>query len=85
LLEAFHFGVPVIARPAAGVPEVAGDAALLPADSDLAVVAELLHLAVTDRELRDELRRRGRARLEVYAYERTAGKLRDTMRRMVPS
>ena len=27
LLEAFHFGVPVIARPIGGVPEVAGDAA----------------------------------------------------------
>ena len=29
LLEAFHFGVPVIARPGGAVPEVAGDAALL--------------------------------------------------------
>ena len=86
LLEAFHFGLPVIARSAAGVPEVAGNAALLLDDAaDLAVVAELLHLALTDRGLRDELRRRAEARLEVYAYERTARKLQETMQRMAPS
>ncbi|MGH2900310.1 MAG: glycosyltransferase, partial [Solirubrobacteraceae bacterium] len=43
LLEAFHFGVPVIARAIGGVPEVAGDAALLlQAGDDESVVAELL-------------------------------------------
>src|SRR5205823_4574848 len=38
LLEAFHFGVPVVARPVGGVPEVAGDAALLVEDRDPAVI-----------------------------------------------
>jgi len=82
LLEAFHFGVPVIARSVAGVPEVVGDAALLLDDSDVAVVAELLHLAVTDRELREELSRRAQARLDVYAYDRTARKLQETMHKV---
>jgi glycosyltransferase involved in cell wall biosynthesis len=76
VLEAFHFGVPVIARPAGAVPEVAGDAALLVEDRDPAVIAELLHLAVTDSELRAELRRRGQARLERFAPERVAERLR---------
>jgi glycosyltransferase involved in cell wall biosynthesis len=83
LLEAFHFGVPVVARPAAGVPEVAGDAALLIDPDDLAVVAELIHLAVTDGELRAELARRGQKRLDVYAYERTAAKLRGALEGLV--
>ncbi|MDQ3739462.1 MAG: glycosyltransferase, partial [Actinomycetota bacterium] len=48
LLEAFHFGVPVVARPAGAVPEVAGDAALLADDRDLGVLAELVALAVED-------------------------------------
>lgn len=76
LLESFHFGVPVVARPAGAVPEVAGDAALLVDDPDLAVVAELVHLAVSDAELRAELRRRGDVRLEEYAPERVAARLR---------
>ena len=77
LLEAFHFGVPVLARSVGGVPEVVGDAALLLADGDdEGVVAELLALAVSDRSLRDELRARGAARVAAYAPEPTARKLR---------
>ena len=50
--------MPVVSRPAGGIPEVAGDAALLTSDRDLAVVAELVALAVEDAELRAELRER---------------------------
>ena len=77
LLEAFHFGVPVIARPVGGVPEVAGDAALLLADDDgESVVAELLALAVADAGLRGELRERAARRVAAYAPEPTARALR---------
>jgi glycosyltransferase involved in cell wall biosynthesis len=90
LLEAFHFGVPVIARGVGGIPEVAGDAALLLdapelAEVDLALVAELLHLAATDAELRAELARRGRERLRAFAHDTTAAKLRDAVERVVMS
>ncbi len=76
LLEAFHFGVPVVARPSGGIPEVAGDAALLAADRDLAVLAELVALAVEDAELAAALRERGRERLPAYAPERTEAAMR---------
>ncbi|HEX8085966.1 MAG TPA: glycosyltransferase family 4 protein [Solirubrobacteraceae bacterium] len=79
LLEAFHFGVPVVARPSGGVPEVAGDAALLPADRDLAVLAELVALAIEDVPLADALRTRGRARLAAFAPERAE----EAMRRLL--
>jgi glycosyltransferase involved in cell wall biosynthesis len=79
LVEAFRFGVPVIARPAGAVPETAGDAALLVDDPDLAVVAELLHLVVTDAALRNELRRRGRERLRAFTPDAIAVKLRQAV------
>jgi glycosyltransferase involved in cell wall biosynthesis len=76
VLEAFQFGVPVVARPSGAIPEVAGDAAVLVEDADLAVVAELVHLAVSDDGLRAELYRRGEERLKVFAAERVAARLR---------
>jgi L-malate glycosyltransferase len=76
LLEAFHAEVPVIARPCGGMPEVGGDAVLWVEEPDLAVVAELLHLTLTDGELRAELARRGRRRAEEFAPERVAAKVR---------
>ncbi len=76
LVEAFAFGVPVIARPFGAVPEVAGDAALLVPDPEPAVIAELLHLVVSDTELRGELIRRGHRRLAAFAPERIAARLR---------
>jgi glycosyltransferase involved in cell wall biosynthesis len=81
LLEAFHFGVPVVARAAGGIAEVAGDAALLLADEepDLAVVAEAVQLAVSDSGLRAALRERGAARLEAFAPERAAAALRSAV------
>ena len=77
LLEAFHFGIPVVARPAGGMPEVAGDAALwTDGEPDLAVVAELLGIALSDDELRAELEAAGRERLGEFTRERTEEKLR---------
>jgi len=80
LLEAFHFGVPVIARDVGAIGEVVGDAGVLlgPQDS-LDVVAELLRVVIGDPELRSELRERGRRRLDVYEYSRTAERLRSSL------
>jgi glycosyltransferase involved in cell wall biosynthesis len=79
LLEAFHAGVPVVARPAGGMPEVGGDAVLWADGGDPAMAAELLHLALTDDELRGELIGRGRTRAAEFASERVAALLRDAV------
>jgi glycosyltransferase involved in cell wall biosynthesis len=83
VLEAFSQGLPVIARPAGAIPETTGDAAILVDDTDLAVISELIHLAVTDAELRAELRRRGRARLALYSPDRVAERLREAVQATV--
>jgi glycosyltransferase involved in cell wall biosynthesis len=80
LLEACHFGVPVVARPVGGIPEVIGDAGLLLGEGDgESVVAELLALAVADGELRSALRERAAGRVAAYAPEPTARKLRAAL------
>ncbi|MDQ6778631.1 MAG: glycosyltransferase [Actinomycetota bacterium] len=79
VLEALSQGLPVIARPAGAIPETTGDAAILVDDPDLAVIAELVHLAVTDAELRAELRRRGEQRLALYSPDRVADRLREAV------
>jgi glycosyltransferase involved in cell wall biosynthesis len=76
LVEAFSFGLPVIARPCGAIPEVAGDAAVMVPDPDPTVVAELLHLVVSDAELAAELIRRGRARLPAFSPDQVAPRLR---------
>ncbi|MBA3328814.1 MAG: hypothetical protein H0T43_10995, partial [Solirubrobacterales bacterium] len=54
-------------------------ALLLGEDDDAAVAAELVHLAVSDPELRSALRERGGARIAAYAPEPTVAKLRAAL------
>ena len=79
LLEAFATGTPVIARPIGGMPEVGGNAVLWATDRDLAVIAELIDIAVRDAALRSTLIERGRRRLEQYAPERALELLREAV------
>jgi glycosyltransferase involved in cell wall biosynthesis len=83
LLEAFHFGLPVVARPVGGMPEVGGDAVLWTGDGppDPAVVAELIELAVRDQDLHAELARRAGARLVEFSHERTVKKALSAVER----
>jgi glycosyltransferase involved in cell wall biosynthesis len=78
VLEAFAHGVPVVARPRGALPETCGDAALL-LDGTLEAMAELVHLAITDAELRATLRERGSARLAAYAPERAEAAMRELL------
>ncbi|HVE67117.1 MAG TPA: glycosyltransferase family 4 protein [Solirubrobacteraceae bacterium] len=79
LLEALHFGLPVVARRAAAVPEVLGDAGVLLDDPDLATVAEAIDLCVRGEALRAELRARGERRLAEFAPERTREAVRGAV------
>lgn len=83
ILEAFHYGLPVVGRPSGGVAEVAGDAAILTDDEDLGVMAALLDSALGDPELRGELRARGTRRLAAYDETTTAQALRRAIERVV--
>jgi glycosyltransferase involved in cell wall biosynthesis len=83
LLEAMHFGVPVVAHGAAGVPGTMGEAGLLFADLDFPSIAELVHRAVHDHELREAVVAGQRARLRAFDPETIGGALRDHLTALV--
>lgn len=72
LLEAMAFGVPVVAREYAAVPETVGGAGLvLPADASPAVAAEAVARIVGDEPVRQGLMAAGRARVKGFDPART--------------
>lgn len=66
LLEAMHFGVPVVAYAAAGVPGTLGGAGLLVEEKDFPTIAELAHRAATDPGLRAAVAAGQRERLGTF-------------------
>jgi glycosyltransferase involved in cell wall biosynthesis len=72
LLEAMARGVPVACSDTSSLPEVAGEAALLFDPRDEGQIAEALRRILTDAELRGRLRALGRARAQLFTWERTA-------------
>jgi len=69
LLEAMHFGVPILARHAAAIPETLGDAGLMFVDDGPAPLAEMMHVLATDTPTRERLVANGRQRVAMFAPE----------------
>ncbi len=72
VLEAMHYGVPVVAAEAGALPEVVGDAGLLVDPADPSGLAEVMHRVVTDGPLALELVQRGEARVRRFSWRRMA-------------
>lgn len=72
VLEAMACGTPVITSTSSSLPEAAGDAALLVDCRDEAALAGAIERLASDRALRADLARRGRARAALFPWSRTA-------------
>jgi glycosyltransferase involved in cell wall biosynthesis len=82
-LEAMARGVPVIASNVSVMPEVLGDAALLVDPYDTEVIAGGLVRMLEDRQLRQELIRKGKERVRQFTWERTARQTLDVYREVI--
>ncbi|MCD6291389.1 MAG: glycosyltransferase family 4 protein [Anaerolineae bacterium] len=71
-LEAMACGTPVVVSNVASLPEVVGDAGLLIDPNNWEELAVALWRVLTDRELADELRRKGLQRAALFSWERAA-------------
>ena len=82
LVESMHFGLPILARKAAAVPETLGDAGVLFTRLGYAEVAEMAHLLLTDEALRSQVVAKQRERLQDLAPSRVEARLRHILARL---
>lgn len=80
VLEAMHFGMPVVARAESAVPETVGDAGLLLPDGDPVLVATAVDRVLSDGPLRDRLVAAGRERTRHYSLAATGRRFLDVLR-----
>lgn len=79
-LEALKCGVPVISSDIAAVREVAADAALLVDPHDPQELSGAMCKVISDRSLRDSLIAKGRERVKLFTWEKTAEKTLEVYR-----
>jgi glycosyltransferase involved in cell wall biosynthesis len=72
LLQAMACELPVVASRAVSIPEVVGDAALLFNPRDTKEMTEALEKIITDKNLREELIKRGKERVKNFSWEKCA-------------
>jgi len=82
LIESMYFGLPILARKAAAVPETLGDAGVLFTRLGYKKVAEMAHLLVSDESLKAQVIARQRQRLQDFAHDRVEAKLREILIRL---
>jgi glycosyltransferase involved in cell wall biosynthesis len=81
LLEAMHFGVPIVAYAAAAVPGTLGDGGLLVKEKKYDEIAELVDYVMTEKGVAESLVEAGRRRLGDFAPEKIEGQLWDVLKR----
>lgn len=81
-LEAMHFDCPVVCSNTSSIPEVVGDAARLFDPEDIDALRAAIEEVVGSSDLRDDLVRRGRERIQHFSWDRTAKETLDIYREL---
>ena len=78
-LEAMASGTPVLLSDRASLPEVGGDAALYVNPLDIEEIASGISRLIEDRELWEELRRKGLERASRFTWEKSASRVKSVI------
>lgn len=81
LIESMYFGVPVLAYAAAAVPETMGGAGVLFHKKDYEALAELVDIAVKNREFRERIIMQQKERIQVFLEHNVRQIWRDFVQR----
>lgn len=83
VLEAMDYGIPVITSSLSSLPEVAGDAALLIDPRSVVEIAKAMEKIISEPDLRSKLVGRGKERLALFSWDKTALTFLDIMRKII--
>lgn len=72
VLEAMKYGCPVIVSNVSSLPEAAGDAALYVDPENVSDITEKIKKMIGDKNLREELRKKGYKQIEKFSWQKTA-------------
>jgi glycosyltransferase involved in cell wall biosynthesis len=82
VLEAMHFGVPVVASDRTSIPEVVGDAGVLVDCRNPDALSSAINRVLLDENLREDLKRRGLERSRTFTIEKNVDTLLCLMERL---
>lgn len=79
ILEAFHYGKPVLTSNVSSMPEVSSDAAYLVDPFSVESIAQGLEALAQDEKLRSSLREKGKCQLEKFSWHTAARKTLEVL------
>jgi glycosyltransferase involved in cell wall biosynthesis len=84
VLEAMAAGVPVIASKTSSLPEMVGDSGIVVDPLSVDEIAQAIWRLVSDENLKEEYRRKGRKRAAEFSWESTAGETLKIYQELFP-
>jgi glycosyltransferase involved in cell wall biosynthesis len=78
-MEQMSYGRPVISTNVNGLPETVGDGGILVDPGDPGGLADAINSLLSDGDLRQELRRKARARAEYFSWDNHIGRLEEVL------
>jgi L-malate glycosyltransferase len=79
VIEAMHFGVPVVAYASTAVPDTVGDAAVVLPEKDPVIVATAVQRVLAEEALRTSLIDAGHRRVEHFSFERNSRRMLEVI------